>query len=161
MASFRKGDIVLVRSPRLIGRLIRFFTRGWASHVAVYAGNGLVFEGRPGGAGLTPLHTYNRPGYAIRVMRLKTTSARSARFSEHAQRYVGREYDFVQLIWMAIVFLFRVQRRFNPPDRRKRLICSELVFQALLDAQLPTPDVKICNSTPKDFERWNFVERIY
>lgn len=161
MATFRKGDLVLVRSPRLIGKLIRFFTGGWASHIAVYVGNGMVFEGRPGGAGLTPLHAYNRTGYKIRVMRMKTTGPKAARFSEHAQKYVGREYDFIQLAGMMLSFLFNAQRKLNPPNLRKKLICSELVFQALLDAQLPTPDVKVCNATPKDFESWNFVERIY
>lgn len=155
------GDIIIVQSDTVVGRTIRWVTRSWASHVAVYIGDGLVFEAKPSRSGYVSLSKYQSWPYKYRVYRLKTEWENVAMFVERLLTKEGRKYDFWQIGYLLILSLFGLRNRVFVKTSKNRSICSEVIFEALAEAGIKWPKWKQPNVVPGDFESWELLERIY
>jgi hypothetical protein len=148
------GDIIIVHSQTIVGKLIQLVTNSWASHIAVYIGNGLVFEARPGGARAVSLMNYNGQ---YRVFRLNVGSEKISKFVEQLELKQNRGYDYGQIFSIALDQLFRITIK----AQNKRLtICSEIVYEAAQEAGIPVPPVSQAYITPGDFLNWNILTEI-
>jgi uncharacterized protein YycO len=155
------GDIIVIQSQTWIGRLIRWITQSWASHVAVFVGDGLLFEARPSRAGYVSIMRYATLSYFWRVYRLKTTQEKKDQFVKCLVRKEGRKYDFLQIIYLFILSLLGLRRLVSIKTSHNRSICSEVIFEALNEAGIEWKDWKQSNLVPGDFEKWHLLERIY
>lgn len=151
------GDIVIVRSGTLIGRIIRSVTNSWASHVAVYIGDGFVFEARPGGARAVPLILYQGRKLQYRVFRLLVSTEKKERFINQLIQKAGRGYDYGQILSIAIKQLFNIDLK----AQNKRLaICSELVYESAAEAGIPVPEISQKYIVPGDFLNWKLLSEV-
>lgn len=151
------GDIVVVKSNTFIGRTIRKITNSWASHVAVYIGEGFVFEARPGGARTVSLLNYSGPGYAYRSFRLNVTPQQREKFICALIQRTGEGYDYGQIISLAAKRLFNVDLK---ADNKRLAICSELVYKAAQEAGISVPPIAGGYITPGDFLTWDIATEI-
>jgi len=148
------GDIIVVHSETLIGRIIRRITNSWASHIAVYIGNDQVFEARPGGARAVSIHKYDGK---YRAFRMNVDAALISKFVENLELKQNRGYDYGQIFSIALSDLFRIKIK----AQNKRLtICSEIVYEAAKEAGIPVPPVSQAYVTPGDFLTWNILTEI-
>jgi hypothetical protein len=148
------GDIIIVHSQTIVGKLIRWVTNSWASHIAVYIGNGLVFEARPGGAKAVPLTNYNGQ---YRVFRLNVDLAEISKFVENLELKQNKGYDYGQIFSIAFEDLFHIKIK----AQNKRLtICSEIVYESAQEAGIPVPPVSQAYITPGDFFSWNILTEV-
>jgi hypothetical protein len=156
------GDLIIVQSQTPVGRLIRWATRSWASHVAVYIGEGLVFEAKPSRAGYVQLSKYTKSAqHKWRVYRLRECHEKRLLFVTKLLRKEGRQYDFLQIGYLFVVSLLGLRGHLSTKTRHNRSICSEVVFEALAEAGIKWPQWKQSNAVPGDFEKWDKLERIY
>lgn len=147
------GDVIVVRSKTIVGRIIRWATHSWASHVAVYIGDGLVFEARPLGARAVPLSRYQeyriyRPQIAPDTLRI---------FLAALARKEGRGYDYGQIVSIAVDRLFGIKLK---AQNRRLAICSEIIYEAAKEAGIDLPRVNQAYITPGDFENWPIFKRV-
>lgn len=150
----QSGDIIIVHSQTIVGRIIRWITNSWASHIAVYIGNGLVFEARPGGAKAVSLANYNGQ---YRAFRLNVDSDKISKFVERLELKQNQGYDYGQIFSIALEDLFQIKIK----AQNKRLtICSEIVYEAAQEAGIPVPPVSQAYITPGDFLNWNILTEI-
>lgn len=150
----QSGDIILVHSQTIIGKVIRWITNSWASHIAVYIGNSLVFEARPGGARAVPLSNYNG---RYRIFRLNTEPEKISKFVENLELKQNRGYDYGQIFSIAVEQLFHITIK----AQNKRLtICSEIVYESAQEAGIPVPPVPQAYITPGDFLNWTILSEV-
>lgn len=154
------GDIIVVQSNTWLGRAIRFVTRSWASHVAVYVGEGVLFEARPSRAGYTSIDRYATTDYSWRIYRLKCDSDSKEMFVEALLRKEGRKYDFLQILYLLVVSLLGLRGKVAVKTSNNRSICSEVIFEALEEAGIKWDGWRQANVVPGDFENWDMLERI-
>lgn len=151
------GDIVVVKSNTLIGRTIRKVTNAWASHVAVYIGNGYVFEARPGGARAVHISHYEGDKWEYRVFRMLVSTARKEMFINALIQKKDRGYDYGQIISIALHRLFGMDIK----AQNKRLsICSEIIYEAAKEAGIPVPEIKQAYIVPNDFLHWRLLAEV-
>jgi len=118
--------IALFKSRSLIGRLIRWQTRGEFSHAALVTESGAVYESRefigvrkmPSLASATPKCD---KAVLFTVDIDAETEARVARFCES---HLGEPYDYLSVARF-------ISRRKEAASSRSKWFCSELVFDAL------------------------------
>ena len=148
------GDIIIVHSQTLIGRIIRYITNSWASHIAVYLGNGLVFEARPGGAKSVPLFDYNG---SFKAYRMNISSEILSAFLESLEAKQDWGYDYGQIFSIAIKELFHIRIK----AQNKRLtICSEVIYESAQEVGIPVPPISQEYITPGDFLNWNILTEV-
>lgn len=152
------GDIVIVRSNTVIGKIIRWITNSWASHVAVYIGTGYVFEARPGGARAVHISAYEGSKWEYRVFRMLVPRERREMFINALIQKKDRGYDYGQILSIAINRLFKIDLK----AQNKRLaICSELVYEAAKEAGIKVPDVDQKYIVPGDFLKWRILSEVF
>lgn len=150
----QSGDIIIVHSNTIVGRIIRRITNSWASHIAVYIGNDSVFEARPGGARAVSIHNYDGK---YRVFRMNVDASTISKFVEKLELKQNRGYDYGQIFSIAVKDLFHIKIK----AQNKRLtICSEIVYEAAQEAGIPVPPVSQAYITPGDFLNWSILEEI-
>lgn len=152
------GDIVVVKSNTIIGKIIRWITHSWASHVAVYIGTGYVFEARPGGARAVHISNYEGSKWEYRVFRLMVPRERKEMFINALIQKKDRGYDYGQILSIAINRLLHIDLK----AQNKRLaICSELVYESLQDAGIQVPLVSQKYIVPGDFLKWRLLSEVF
>lgn len=127
------GDIGFSTIPGLTGAFVALGQLMLAdasryTHTFVVAGHGQVIEAMPAGARTGPL----RPG---RYVRLPLDEPSRVRIATGARSYLGRPYGFSTYLNLAAVqwgVSAGLMRRYVSSN--KRMICSQLVDQALADA---------------------------
>ncbi|MGH6980467.1 MAG: hypothetical protein ACREFC_04605, partial [Stellaceae bacterium] len=132
----------------LSGALIRFYQRGWPTHVDAVMPDGRLLGARLGRCGaLRPGVQIRKPGYApfVRTERvvLDVSALAEAAFHAFLEGQLGKPYD-----WRAIL-AFAVHRDWRERDA---WYCSELIAAALEHARffprpLPSP---VNLLTPRD-----------
>lgn len=155
------GDIVVVRSKSLVGRVIRFITKSWASHVAVFVGDGMLFEAKPSRSGYVPVLNYATPTHDWRIYRLRVPEVQKQRFVACLVKKNNRRYDFLQIGYLAVISLLGLRKKVSIKTGANRSICSEVIFEALQEAGVEWKEWKQSNVVPGDFERWHLLERIH
>ena len=109
MASYQPGDIVMTRSPGLLGKLIRFFTRSVGerrtkvSHVGVMVNETEIVEARRRVVRHPLKETYAGTPTAVAIVRGRDLSAPQRRqVAEKADSYVGRSYGYAMIVAHAL-----------------------------------------------------------
>lgn len=153
----KPGDIIVVKSRTMIGRIIRSVTGSWASHVAVYIGDGLVFEARPGGAKAVPLSSYEGDTWEYKVFRLLISKEQKEVFIHKLIQKSGYGYDYGQILSILIKQLFSVNLK---AQNRRLAICSELIYEAAKEAGIEVPPIKQAYIVPGDFLKWRIVSEV-
>lgn len=151
------GDIIVVHSNTVIGRVIRWVTNSWASHVAVYIGEGFVFEARPGGARTVPLSFYVGKKWEFRSYRLNVDREMKEKFIHHLIQKTGVGYDYGQILSIAAHRLFNLELK---AQNRQLAICSEIIYQSAREAGIPVPAIPQAYITPNDFLNWEIARQV-
>lgn len=151
------GDIVIVKSNTIIGRIIRWITNSWASHVAVYIGNGYVFEARPGGATAVHISAYEGDKWEYRVFRLLVSEETKEKFIARLIQKEARGYDYGQIISIALHRLFGWELK---AQNRRLAICSEIIYEAAFEAGIPVPSTPRAYIVPGDFLNWRLLAEV-
>lgn len=155
---FLPGDIVIVRSQTLIGKTIRWITKSWASHVAVYIGDGFVFEARPGGAKAVSITAYEGKGYEIHVYRPNLPKWMIDKFVNNLVQKAGRGYDYGQIFSIALERLTGWKIK---AENRRLAICSEIIYEAAKEVGIKVPEITQAYITPGDFEKWPILTKVW
>lgn len=151
------GDIILVHSHSLIGKLIRWTTKAWANHVAVYLGNNEVLEAKPGGVAKGSYDQYLQEGYEVRVYRFQVSDEFIQEFIRSVLEKTGRKYDFGQIGGLLLICLFHIDLK----DQNSHLtICSELIYESAQDVGIPVPAIPKYKFMPKDIENWSILKQV-
>ncbi len=125
------GDFLVVRTSGWAGRLIRWVTRSTVNHAGILVHDGRIIEARPSGAG------YAAPPPDALWSHLPLTDEERGRIIAAATRFVGRPYSWLDCLCIGLADRFgthvptAVRNRLQRPDR---MICSQLVDSAYLDA---------------------------
>jgi uncharacterized protein YycO len=152
------GDIIVVKSQTVVGKCIRHISKSWASHVAVYVGDGYVFEARPGGAKRVPLANYEGKKWEYRIYRPQIPKWQLEKFLAILQAKHGRGYDYGQIFSIAAKYLFNIEIK----AQSKRLaICSEIIYEAAKEAGIRVPKIKQAYVTPGDFEKCKILVKVW
>jgi len=143
------GDFGLVRTPDLMGALIRLGTRSPANHAFIYVGAGNIVEAAPGGARVRSVAEY---GDRVRWSSIALTPAQRVLVVDAARSLVGRPYGFLDIAALALASFGLptgwVERRVA---RCTGLICSQLVALAYEAAGIElSPGDTPATTTPAD-----------
>lgn len=155
----RKGDILCVRSCHIIGRLIRWCTRGEVDHIAHYMGNKLILETRMGrGVTITRLDTLKKNRvYVARVK--KSTKADVEAVDRWLRKQIGEKYDLPQIVAMLWHRIANTEHRRTLIDSSKIDVCSTLLAEAWSRRDFYFNDhIHPTNIAPHDIYVSNIVE---
>lgn len=150
MKPFRAGDLIFVRGDSPLSWLIRYID-GQFSHVCIALSDRMVLEAKYWvNVRIAPM-TYSD----YEVVNLNLTPEQRDEIVHAGIEYVGKRYDYSQLIWEGIMYLFRIKgkNRFNHPNK---LICSEILIQLLLEINWfeDSSDIEfIMDKTPNELYR--------
>ena len=153
----KSGDIIIVHSNTIAGRIIRWVTNSWASHIAVYIGDGFVFEARPGGAKAVPLSNYEGKNWRYKVYRLQIDDELMFKFMFALMQKQCVGYDYGQIISILLFRLLHIDLR---AQNRRLAICSEIIYQAAQEVGIPVPPVTQAYITPGDFLTWSIAKPV-
>ena len=133
MADPQPGDYFVVRTNGWAGVLIRWVTRSTVNHAGILVNGGAVVEARPAGAGYAAARDYTAATWS----HFPLTDAQRVAIIGAANGLVGTPYSWVDCACVGLADLFGI----NVPEpvrkrlrRRDRLMCSQLVDTAYLDA---------------------------
>lgn len=152
------GDIIIVKSNTIIGKIIRWITNSWASHVAVYIGTGYVFEARPGGARAVHISAYEGSKWEYRVFRMMVPKEKREKFINALVQKKNRGYDYGQILSIAIKRLFKIDLK---AQNRQLAICSELVYEAAQEVGIQVPPISQKYIVPGDFLKWRILSEVF
>lgn len=155
---FLPGDIIVVKSRTLIGKVIRWTTKSWASHVAVYIGDGYVFEARPGGARTVPLTNYEGKKWDYKIYRLEAPKRLIEKFINALIQKTGRGYDYGQIASIAVERLCGLKIK---AQNKQLAICSEIIYESAKEVGIQVPEITQAYITPGDFESWKILRKVW
>jgi hypothetical protein len=113
------GDLIFVRQTGIISDIIRAVDKGEFDHVAIAVDDKRILEAQYN----TKVHIIDNPYTDYEVVSLRLGD--KARVEEFAQLYLGKHYDFPEIIRI----FFRIElgvnwlKKFNDD---KAVVCSEL-----------------------------------
>ena len=134
------GDCILVDSNSFISDGIEWFENGKVSHVAVYIGNNEIVEATETGVKRNKVNKYYSKKYNWCVRRIKgLTADQSQKIVTSALSLVGKPYDFLQFIGLAIFYLVKklTGKKYYwliGQSGDDMMICSEVFVKATRDA---------------------------
>jgi uncharacterized protein YycO len=164
--TYKAGDILVVHNVGLLSILIRAITKSQYNHVGVFVSPTTIVEATFGGVFKNDISKFDdlasKKKCYYSVYRVKGIVASDADdIAEFASSQVGAEYDDMQLVRMFFVYILRLPRNVNYPDKIKKWICSELVAEAFARAgYVFSPDIKPDNIVPGDFPKSSIVEKV-
>jgi len=158
------GNIILVKNFDILSKLIRWYTKSEFNHVGIIVDNKYIVEAIPKyGVRLFTLQNYKNQKEAgeldFIICKVKNLSESERKIVEtFALKQVGKSYDFVQLICVGILYMFRKLRKLEPIDLNGWL-CSELVAESFYEVGIKfKKDVDPDNITPKDIYTSEVIE---
>ena len=120
------------RGTSLVSKLIRFFTRGPYSHVAIQTDDGRIFEAWHSPAKVRVIYDFgegHEPGTRVDLFELTMSFPEKA--VAHLEHSVGRRYDFKGVLG----FLTK-----RTSDDRRACFCSELATEVSIIGGRPALD---------------------
>lgn len=126
----RELTICLHRGESVIGKLIRWQTRGGYSHASMILPDGYFIEAREF-IGVRALFggLVAQPGEKVDTFRIRISTEQEAKIAEFLRKQLGKPYDY------SAVARF-VSRRKAGRSSSEKWFCSELVFAACLYADV-------------------------
>ncbi|MDY7043705.1 YiiX/YebB-like N1pC/P60 family cysteine hydrolase [Virgibacillus sp. M23] len=126
----KRGDVVFVQGKGMLSRLIRYFDgNGLYSHVAIAISDEKVIEANYDTK--VAIRDFDKEKYSIiDVPKIGLSNQQRMNIYNEALKYIGKRYDYIQLLWYILrkAFRFGGRNRLNNPNN---VICSELVFIVL------------------------------
>lgn len=114
------GDIVFVRGKSIISNLIRLFDKGQFSHVAIFVSDIHIIEAEYN----TEVRITEFKYKDYEIVHLNLAKYEQSHVKRIAQRFVGRKYDYLQIIRLLIEL--RLGFKLFAHNSPKSVICSEL-----------------------------------
>lgn len=114
------GDIVFVRGKTLMSKLIRFFDKGEFSHVAMAVSPNLIIEAQYGTKVRIVPFRFNYED--CEIVDLGLTEEQRKQIQRNANKYVGKRYDYLQAIGLALK---------RGIDNQNAYICTEIIHEML------------------------------
>jgi len=140
------GDYGVVRSNGFFAKLIRLGTVSRWNHAFIYVGDGKIVEANPTGVAVSPVSNYSK--IAWNQHEVLTHEQRDA-IVYHAQRAVGRPYNFgiiIMLAFRALGVKIFPKKLIDYLAKHDGYICSELVAECYEEAGFPIcPAADLCN----------------
>jgi uncharacterized protein YycO len=164
--SYKAGDILVVHNTGLLNIIIRAITRSKFNHVGLFVSDNEVVEATFNGVFKNPISKFdnlakdNKCYYSVyRVVGAIDSDVKD--ITNFAISQIGAKYDEMQIARMLLVYVLRLPRCINYPDKLKKWICSELVAEAFARAgYVFSPDIKPDNIVPGDFPKSSIVEKV-
>lgn len=159
------GDIILVASNNIIGKLIRWYTKSEFNHVGLLVDNYNIVEATRFGVLCTPINQYialqKKNKLKFKIYRVSDLNKEDAlKVVKFAKKQVGKSYDFIQFICVACLYLWKKVRRIEPIDL-SGWVCSELVAESFYEIGIVfSEEVDPDNITPKDIAQSNIILEI-
>ena len=152
----KRGDLLVVKSKSLAGRVIRWFTKSWANHVAVVYDQASVIEADPkSGVNFSYLKKYNdTTRYEVRIFRFKDSEA-IEQFMEALLTKLGRKYDWLHIASIVLRKVFNLRM-----DSKNMSICSEVVYEAAKESGIPVPNIQKVDFTPASVLAWDQLKEV-
>lgn len=147
--SIMEMDIIIVYNPRSwLHKLIYKTTNHKAGHVALYVGDGKIYEANSSG-----VHKKNWKKYSgDRIVYLARcpliTEYQKLKIWKYCFDNEGTRYSFLQLGLIWLQYFFKINK--IPDASKKAMICSEFVANAFLDAGIKLTNKKPHETTPAD-----------
>jgi uncharacterized protein YycO len=123
-------QIALHRAPGLIGTLIRWQTRGEYSHASMLMDDGSVIESREGHGVRRLPRLVRRKGETIDLFNFFHSPEQNRQITTFLEAQIGKPYDYTMVARF-------VTRRQASRAQSGKWFCSELIYAALQQAQLP------------------------
>lgn len=131
MGVLQTGDIIFIRGRGIISNTIRAIDRGEFSHVAVALSDTHVIEAEWNTKSI--IKPFEHEDYEIVTLML--TDEQKDRLIKRAIQLTGMWYDYPQLLG----YMFKGAKYGTP----KRLICSEVAYELLLEVGIDVMDRNI------------------
>lgn len=152
----QRGDILLVKyKSGIFSKLIRIITKSEWNHCAWAINDYQLIESLFQGVVISDISKFmNSAKYDLKLVRVKNINIKSLNLAVcEAEKQVGKNYDILQLISLAILFLLRY-RKIQPIDLKDAYICSELIATKLRNFGFQFHDKFDADSiSPADIER--------
>jgi uncharacterized protein YycO len=136
----RKGDLIISNARSFIGEIIKIFTNGQYSHVALHIKDGFCIDSSWGGVQLK--HISQFPSYHV-YRHTKFSRSQMDTVIKWLISKIGKGYDFLGLFGIALAIL-KIKEG-NDLDNKHRYWCSELIADAFHYAKIP---IKVPKGTP-------------
>ncbi len=157
----KRGDLIFVRSKTITGMLIRLVTKSWANHVAIYLGDNKIIESNPGGVKILPVKKYIKSfTKKMRYYRILVDDDVIENFVKKAESKKGYDYDYIQIISLLFLHLFKIKKVISGIELQKLTICSELVNDPAREAGIFFTNLPSSNITPGDIMDSDIVYEI-
>lgn len=136
----------MLRGRDPLSRAIEWITHSRYNHVAIYIGDGQVYEAeRWHRANASPLSQYNGIYDVYTVPTL--TDEQRAIIVQKAKSMSGIRYDYLDIARLFLRYVFGLNLAVDDP---MRIICSELIFDAYLAASIRLVDRAPYDISPED-----------
>lgn len=119
----KAGDLIFVAETGFIPDLIRDFDHGPFDHVAIAVSDTQILEAQYGHKVSVKDFPYAEDKYAI--ISLNLTDKEIARIPEFDNKYEGEDYDFEEIISIAVRLLLGLEH-IDLLNNKNEVICSEL-----------------------------------
>lgn len=163
----KKGDIILIRNYTWFGKRIRQVTKGEYNHIGMFVSDNKIVEATMAKgvviSNLSKFEILRKKGKVdFTIYQIKNiTEEQRQGMTEFLLDKIGQRYDFFQLIALLFFFSFRINRKYETIDVKKRFICSELLAEAGDKVGIQFKQgVDKDNITPCDIEQSDIIERI-
>ena len=124
-------DIIVVYNPKSwLHKLIYRVTEYKAGHVALYVGNGKIYQATSHGVQCNDVRNYTDKHkiFICRYWENLLTQMHNDAILQYCEKSAGKKYAFLQLAMMLLKYTFRLSR--VPDVSKSAMICSEFVAEA-------------------------------
>lgn len=137
-------DIIVVYNPQsLLHRLIKKVTGYRAGHVALYAGDGMIYEAGSTGVIRRKWKNYSKKSKVFLCRDLLMNENKELHIRKYCFEKENQDYAFLQLPIFVFKYWFGVNH--VPDVSKKAMVCSEFVAGAYASA-----GIKICDEKPHE-----------
>lgn len=142
-------DIIVVYNPSSwLHRLIYRVTDYKAGHVALYIGDGKIYQAGSKGVLCKDLKNYSSKCKIWICRYMDLIPGHKILLKDFCEKSAGKKYAFLQLLMIWFSYTFGVS---NVPDvSKKAMICSEFVSTAFNYAFIKLSEKDLWNITPAD-----------
>lgn len=126
-------DIIVVYNPKsILHKIISKVTGYRAGHVALYVGDGKIYEAGSTGIVRRKWKNYNKKALVFLCRYQAMNEAIEMAIRTYCFKAEGNNYAFAQLLMMFLKYTFRLSH--VPDVSKKAMICSEFVSAAYASA---------------------------
>ena len=147
-------DIIIIYNPKsILHRIIHRVTEYKAGHVALYVGDGKIYEACSHGIVRKNVKKYTSKHRVFTGRYLQLKEFDEIQIRNYCFRREGQRYSFLQLPMILFQYIFKLKK--IPDVSKKAMICSEFIAKAYLSIQIKLSKKLPHETTPADIMNSN------